>query len=190
MSISAELEQLVEGVSAAVADRWPGVRFHVWVLNDALAEDLFVHWVRGDTTPTVDDVREVVHAVAARLNVGELEYLASVDVFGWAPLLAEAVTVVRAWRGGDLVKVPQDHYLYGQVSDGVTYNPDTLDLAGVPAMERQLAEAVCAHAGITVDEHWQMLGRDAVFELRQILGDTVLEVGDSLVIAMGTSPGE
>jgi hypothetical protein len=180
MSISVELQDLVEASCTAIAARWPELRFRAY----GLREDFCVHWVGGEGAPTVEDVRAVVAEVHKSMGHDGPGFLASVDVFAWAALAAEAVTVVRAWRGGDLIRVPRDHYLYGQVSDGVTYNPDTLNLADVSATERQLAEAVCAHAGITVEEHWAMLGRDAIFEMRQILGDTVLELGESLLIAM------
>jgi hypothetical protein len=169
--------QLTPQVEAAVlgelSARWPGTRFGITLLGRA---HVYVYWVIDPGTPSDDAVRPVVVEAVGGVPSALRGPVATVTAYGSAPLAAEAVVLVRAWRAGTLT------------SDSAWISADLeaeeLDLGAVPAADKLLAAAVCAHAGVTDAVHWHHLGPGDSIDLRRRLAQVLTEVGDSLVLAM------
>jgi hypothetical protein len=170
-------------VSAALAERWPDVRFHVrdddWV-------NLEVVWVFGPQTPDPQDVTSHVLRVTDQLFPAARARNPSVTPAPFPSRLAEAVVIVQAWRDGSLMGGEGTvAWMRGLVVDDDRYDPDELVLADVDAADCELAQALCAHTGITDEEHWRSIVECDYYEMRQRIGLAAVECGEAIVIAMG-----
>jgi hypothetical protein len=175
--------QLGEAALGALAARWPQTRFYV---RDDDWPNLEVVWVTSPDAPDPDEVTRHVEQVANQLYPADRKKMRSVTPAPFASRLAEAVVIVQAWRAGALlVGGGVVMWMRGLVADDSRYDPDVLVLADVDDADLELAQALCAHAGITDEEHWRSLVDCTYYEMRRRIGIAAMECGDAIVIAMG-----
>jgi hypothetical protein len=178
-----DLDRMVDAVLAMLSQRWPGTEFHVGM--DLL--DLEVVWVRHDASPTEEDVLEAVSTAMGTFGTPPRGFVTAA-AREYPPLLAEGVAVVRSWLAGDLELATGPSPLYGLATDRDKFDARTVALADVDTQERDLAEALIAHTGVTAVSHLGYLASGARMSLRLLLGTTMLECGEAFVDAMTPVP--